>query len=74
MAILDPKAAQNAKPLINALWTILVVCIMVTLGAKYVIGGFPPYIAWLKGLSDFVIVAGLIGLGLIVSDRNKLVK
>ena len=74
MAILDPKAAQTAKPFLNALWTILVVCIMVTLGCKYVLGGFPPYIAWLKGLSDFVIVAGLIGVGLIVADRNKLVK
>lgn len=74
MALLTKEAQQSAKPFINALWTLLVVCIMVTLGAKYVIGGFPPYIAWLKGLSDFVIVAGLIGLGLIVADRNKLVK
>ena len=74
MALLTPEATQNAKPFINALWTILVVCIMVTLGAKYVIGGFPPYIAWLKWASDFVIIAGLIGVGLIVADKHKLVK
>jgi hypothetical protein len=74
MALLTPEATQNAKPFINALWTILVVCIMVTLGCVYILKGFPPYIAWLKPISNFVIVAGLIGVGLIVADRNKLVK
>lgn len=74
MALLTSEAKQSAKPLINFLWAVLVVCIMVTLGAKYVIGGFPPYIAWLKWASDFVIIAGLIGVGLIVADKHKLVK
>lgn len=74
MAILDPKAAQDAKPFINALWTILVVCIMVTLGCVYILKGFPPYIAWLQPVSNFVIVLGLIGVGVIVANRNPLVK
>ena len=74
MAILDPKAAQSAKPLINGLWTLLVVCIMVTLGCVYILKSFPPYIAWLQPISNFVIVAGLIGVGLIVADKHKLVK
>lgn len=47
---------------------------MVTLGAKYIIGGFPAYIAWLVPVSNFIIVAGLIGVGLIVADKHKLVK
>lgn len=74
MAILDPKAKETAKPLINGLWTLLVVCIMVTLGCVYILKGFPAYVAWLRWAMDAIIIGGLIGVGLIVADKHKLVK
>lgn len=74
MAILDPKAAQQLKPFINGFWTVLVICIFVTLGCTYVLKSFPPYLEWLRGLSNFVIIVGLIGVGAIVANRNPLVK
>jgi hypothetical protein len=74
MALLTPEAKQNAKPFINALWTALVVCVMVTLACNYIIKGWPPYVAWLQPIGNLVILLGVIGIGLIVADRNKLVK
>ena len=74
MALLTPEAKQNAKPFLNFVWSLLVVCVMVTLACNYVIQGWPPYVAWLKPVGNLVIVLGFIGLGLIVADRNKLVK
>ena len=74
MPLLTPEAKKSAKPFINGLWTLLVVCVMVTLGCNYVIQGWPPYVAWLKPVGNLVIVLGFIGVGLIVADRNKLVK
>jgi hypothetical protein len=74
MALLTPEAKQNAKPFINALWTILVVCVVVTLGCNYILNEWPSYLLWLKGLSGFAIILGLIGVGLIVADKNPLVK
>lgn len=74
MPLLTPEAKKNAKPLINGLWSLLVVCVMVTLACNYVIKDWPSYVSWLKGLGNFVILLGFIGIGLIVADRNKLVK
>lgn len=74
MPILDPKAKEQFKPAINALWTVLVVCLIVALGCEYVLKAWPSYLAWLKGILHFVILLGLIGTGVIVANRNPLVR
>ena len=74
MAILDPKAKQQVKPVANVLWTILVICIMIALGAKYVMSGYPPAVAWLEPFNELILLLGLIGGGVLIADRNPLVK
>ncbi|MBB03974.1 MAG: hypothetical protein CML03_00370 [Pseudooceanicola sp.] len=74
MAILSPEAKNNAKPLINALWTALVVMVCIALASKYILSGYPPLIAFLEPFAELTIVLGVIGIGLIVADRNPLVK
>jgi hypothetical protein len=74
MALLTNEAKQSAKPFINFLWTLLIICVCVTLACNFIIQGWPPYVAWLKPVSNLVIVLGFIGVGILVGDRNKLVK
>ena len=74
MAILSPEEKKNAKPFINGLWTALVVMVCIALASKYILSGYPPLIAFLEPFAELTIVLGVIGIGLIVADRNPLVK
>lgn len=74
MAILTNEQKQLFKPLINGFWTLVLVAMFVSLAARFIIGGYPGYIAWLEGLFGFVIVVAAILAGFLVADRNKLVK
>lgn len=74
MAILSPEAKKNAKPFINGLWTALVVMVCIAVACKYILSGYPPLIAFLEPFAELTIVLGVIGVGLIVADRNPLVK
>ena len=74
MPLLTPEAKKSAKPAINFIWTLLVVCVFVTLACNFVIREWPPYVSWLKGLSDFIILLGIVGVALIVADKHKLVR
>jgi hypothetical protein len=74
MALITPEAKKNAKPTINALWTVLVVMVCIALACKYILSGYPPAIAFLEPFAELTILFGIIGVGLIVADRNPLVK
>jgi cytochrome c biogenesis protein CcdA len=74
MALLTDDAKKTFKPALNFFAALVIVLVMVTLTCNLVIESWPAYIAWLKALSDFIVILGAIILGLIVADRNKLVK
>ena len=74
MSFLTPDQKKTFKPLINGFSTLVIILVMVSLTCNYVIKEYPAYIEWLKGLSDFIILLGAIVAGLVIADRNKLVK
>jgi uncharacterized integral membrane protein len=74
MSYLTAEQKKTFKPLINGFATLVIVLVMVSLTCNYVIKSYPGYLEWLKGLADFVILLGAIVAGLVIADRNKLVK
>lgn len=74
MALLDPKARESVKPFVNGLWTVVVICLMIALGSKYILSGYPPALAWLEPFNELIISLGLIGGGVMIADRNPLIK
>jgi hypothetical protein len=74
MAILHPEASKNAKPIVNVLWTIFMVCFVVSVGCKFALNGWPGYLSWLEDISTLVIVLGLGAIGYLVARKNPLVK
>ena len=74
MAILTNEQKSKLKGPINLFSAIVIVLVMVTLTCNYIIKDYPDYIEWLKGLSDFVILGGAVVAGLVIADKNPLIK
>lgn len=74
MALLDPKARESVKPFVNAAWSVVVVCLMIALASKYIMSGYPPVLDWMEPLNEFILTIGFIGGGILIADRNPLIK
>lgn len=48
--------------------------LLIALGSKYILSGYPPALAWLEPFNELIISLGLIGGGVMVADRNPLIK
>jgi CHASE2 domain-containing sensor protein len=74
MPLLTDDARKSAKPALNILWTIFMVCFVVSIGCKFALNGWPGYLSWLEEISTLVIVLGLGAIGYLVARKNPLVK
>tara|TARA_R100001086_G_scaffold225289_2_gene143580 strand:- start:25695 stop:25931 length:237 start_codon:yes stop_codon:yes gene_type:complete len=78
MGVIDPSfkadARKFAKPLINFVWTALIISILFGLAAKFLWSGYPPAIAWLEPWFELSGILGLAGGGILIADRHPLVK
>ena len=74
MPILDSQTRQNVKPFVNAVWTVVMVCLMIALASKYIMSGYPPALAWLEPFNELILTLGVIGGGVLIADRNPLIK
>ena len=74
MAFLTNEQKQSFGGLINVFGYMLTVAVMVSLACKYLLSGYPPFVAWLEPLAEIVIILGAGILGLVVYSNNKLIK
>lgn len=74
MALLTADQKQKLQPLINGFWTLVLIAVFVSLACRYILDGYPSYIAWLAPFFGLVVVIAAVLTGILVADRNKLVK
>ena len=74
MSILTAEQKKNLKGPINFFGYLLTIFVMLALACKYVLSGYPPIIAWLEPFAELVIVLGAIMLGIVIYNKNPLIK
>ncbi len=78
MAIIDPefkaKAKTAYKPFVNFVWSLVIIAFLFGMAAKVIWSGYPPFISFLEPYFEFVGMVGIAGLGLLIADKNPLVK
>ncbi len=78
MAIIDPefkaKAKTAYKPFVNFVWSLVIIAFLFGIAARVLWSGYPPAIAWLEPWFELIGIVGIAGLGLLIADKNPLVK
>lgn len=74
MAFLTKEQKDTFGGVINAFGYVLAACVVIALACKYVLSGYPPFIAWLEPFNELIIVTGAVATGIVVYANNKLIK
>jgi len=78
MGVIDPtfknNVKKNAKPFVNFVWFLVIAAILMGLAAKFIWSGYPPAIAWLEPWFEMVGIVGVLGVALLVADKNPLIR